>query len=174
MILGLIGYLHIEGDFVTQVKAQANKEEEYEKLYECYRNYYNECFNNLLLDFSPRKIDQFGIVGLDDEQARLDNLAIEFRNNPKLQIYVVIYGGKINKVGELKERANRITKYLIQNRQLDLKKITVINGGFREKFEFELWLSQSEKIFPALSPTVDPERVIFKGKMKTLPVELGT
>jgi len=173
-VLGLVTFVNIKPNDAIRVNAQENKEEKCEKLYECYRSYYNVCFDNVLQDFIPRKIDAFGIIGLDDEWARLDNLATEFRNNPESQIFIVVYGGKVNKLGELKERSSRLTYYLTQNRKIDLKKLTIIKGGFREKFETELWLSVSEKISPSLTPTVDPEKVVYKGKMKPLPLDLGT
>ena len=103
----------------------------------------------------------------------LDGLASDFRNRNQAQIFIVIYGGKTNKKGELKERANRLVNYLTENRKIHLDKISVINGGFREKFEFELWFSPSKNIFPPLSPTVNVEDVKFKGKMKPLERELG-
>ena len=173
IVLAVIVFLLTEGSNVTKVKAQESKEQKCEKLYECYRSYYNGCFENLLQDFVPRKVDNFGVIDLNYEWAKLDNLAAEFRNNPESQIYIVVYGGKVNKTGEFKERTKRIAQYLTQNRKIDPKKISVINGGFREKFEFELWLSLSAKIFPSLTPTVDPEKVVFKGKMKPLPLDLG-
>jgi hypothetical protein len=173
LMLGVIAFTETKIDEHTKVTAQEDKKEKCEKLYENYRVFYNECFDNALLEFLPRKIDSFGIGNLEDELARLDNLSLEFRNNPKSHIFIVIYGGKINKFGELQERPKRIVNYLSQNRKIDAKKISVVNGGFREKFEFDLWLSKSEKIFPPLSPTIESEKITFKGKMKPLSSDLG-
>lgn len=136
-------------------------------------NGYKDCFGVELMDtLAPVLVEAFGITELEDEWARLDGFAVQLNNNLKLTAYIVIYGGKVNKYGELKERPKRIIKYLVENRGIDLKRIKVIEGGFREKFAFELWVSQSDKMFPPLSPTIDPEKVIFRGKMKPLPTDL--
>ena len=147
---------------------------EYYKKYEEYIDLYSTCLKIDFLDnFTAQIIDKFGIVGLDDEWARLDSLATYYNNNSDSQIFIVIYGGKTNKFSELAERPKPLIYYLTENRGIERDKITVVNGGFREKFEFELWVSPSAKIFPPLSPTVDVEKVKFKGIMKPLPVELG-
>lgn len=136
-------------------------------------NGYKDCFGvNLIDTLAPQLVDRFGIIELEDEWARLDGFASLLRNDPKSNAYIVIYGGKINKYGELQERPKRLVKYLVENRGIDSKRIKIVEGGFREKFAFELWISKSDKIFPPLSPTIKPEKVIFRGKMKPLPVDL--
>lgn len=158
---------------LQKINAQQS-EDKCEDFLSKYARIYKECFSREIIDeFAPKKFDEFGVINLEDEWARLDGFAASFRNSSEPQIYIVAYGGKVNKIGELKERTNRLIYYLTQNRRIESKKITIINGGFREKFEFELWLSPSEKIFPPLSPTIDPERVKFRGKMKPLPLDLG-
>lgn len=135
---------------------------------------YKECFGgDIVIEFTPKLVEAFGITSLEDEWAMLDGLSSEFKNRNQAQIFIIIYGGKVNKKGEMKERADRLVDYLTENRKIDLEKISVINGGFKERFEFELWFSPSKNIFPPLSPTVNVETVIFKGKMKPLERELG-
>lgn len=119
----------------------------------------------------PSQISSFGVVGLEGEWARLDSLSYTLQIDKELIAYIVIYGGKVNKYDELKERPKPLIHYLINKRGIDPKRIKVIEGGFREKFEFELWTSQSDKIFPPLTPTVEREKVIFRGRMKPLPVD---
>ena len=137
---------------------------------------YKECFGgDILYEFTPRLIDSFGVVNLEDEWAKLDNIAQTYRGFfvKGSQLFIIVYGGKTNKKGELKERTDRLVNYLTTNRMVETKKISVIMGGFREKFEFEIWVSRSEKIFPPLSPTINVESIKFKGKMKPLERELG-
>ena len=147
------------------------------RLQNCFLEYekkINQCFGGELIDrFIPRLTHKFGITTLEVEWAEMDALHIQFVSEPDQHIFIVIYGGKINKLNEFKERSNRLVYYLTENRHIPKEKITVVNGGFRENFEFEFWLSPSGKIFPPLSPTVDVEKVKFKGKMKPLPYELG-
>lgn len=132
-----------------------------------------ECGGSRLKEFFvPRQVDKFGVINLEDEWARLDAFAIALRNEPELLAYVVIYGGKRNKYGELKERPKPLVHYLINDRKIEPERIRIIEGGFREKFEFELWTSYSDKMFPPLSPIISPEKVIFRGKMKPLPLDM--
>jgi hypothetical protein len=163
-------------------KAQDNQEDKCTKVALAFGSTFKElyklekefvaCGGSTVRDFFiPQQLDKFGLIGLDGEWARLDNLAIQLQNDPESLAYIVIYGGKINKYGELKERPKPLVHYLTTKRGIDPKRIKIIEGGFREKFEFELWTSQSEKMFPPLSPTVEPEKVIFRGKMKPLPVD---
>ena len=160
---------------VNNLTAQDTKEDKCDNFFGEYSKIYRECFNgNIKDEFAPREIDKFGIITLEDEWARLDNLTSRYRNTPDSHIFIVIYGGKVNKRGELKERPKPLLWYLINDRKVESQNITVVNGGFRERFEFELWLSPSGKISPPLSPTIDSEKIIFKGKMKPLPLILGT
>jgi len=159
---------------VTKLIAQEAKGDKCDNFFNEYSKVYRECFKgNIKDEFAPKQIDTFGITTLEDEWRRLDSFMIEYRNKPDSHIFIVVYGGKINKRGELKERPKPVLWYLINDRKVEPGNITVINGGFREKFEFELWLSPSEKISPLLSPAIDIENVVFRGKMKPLPVILG-
>lgn len=133
----------------------------------CREDAVNECPS------APYLVHKFGITTLEEEWLRLDSFAIELGNNPNATAQIIVYGGKINKYNEFQERVKRIKYYLLENRKINPKRIKVIRGGFRDKFEFEFWISEVENSFPPLTPTIDPEKVIFKGKMKPLPLDLG-
>ena len=136
--------------------------------------FYKECHDEEFRNsFSPRIFDKFGIITLEDEWSRLHNFSTQLKVDPDTIGFIVIYGGRINKFGELNERAKRLTNHLVNDLKIDPKRVTVVQGGFRENFEFEFWLSRIKGVFPPLSPTVDVEKVVFKGKMKPLDTELG-
>ena len=116
----------------------------------------------------PYVTDKFGAVNDEVEMARLDQFANQIRADKNVVAYIVYYGGKINKYGEFQERVKRINFYLSKVMKLDMERIKVVHGGFREKFEFELWLSYTKGSFPPLSPTIEPEKVKYIGKMKPL------
>ena len=104
---------------------------------------------------------------------RLDIFKQELNSNPDSVGFIVVYGGRVNKFGEINARAKRMTNHLFNDLKIDPKRVKVIQGGFRENFEFEFWTSRVKSNFPPLSPTVDVEKVIFRGKMKPLPTEIG-
>lgn len=157
----------------NKVVAQENKEDKCEELAKCFQQFHRECLNeNFLNSFSPKDIDKFAIVNYEDEMSHLYNFYVELNNNPDAVGFIVVYGGRVNKFGEFDERVKRVKNYLLNDRKLNPSRIKIVHGGFREKFEFELWISPIKNSFPPLSPTVNPEQVKFKGRMKPLDSEL--
>jgi hypothetical protein len=53
-------------------------------------------------------------------------------------------------------RAERARKYLINRRGMQLKEIDIIDGGYREQFEIELYLLPRDVDPPTPYPTVVP------------------
>ena len=137
---------------VFKVTAQSTEQVKCLDSIGCYQKYYKECYEVVLQDFTPVLVHSFGIVTLEEEWAKLDNLTTEWNNryatNRNWRIFIVIYGGKVNKIGELKERTRPLLYYLKETKKFDITSVIVVNGGFRKKFEFELWVSPSEKIYP--------------------------
>lgn len=157
-----------------KIAAQEVKEDECNQLFQKAEKIHKECFGISLLDtLVPKLVDSFGITNLEVEWARLDNFFIQLNNDPQTVGYIVVYGGRVNKFGELKERPKTLKNY-IKNRGFEPDRIIFVEGGFREKFEYEFWISPSNKIFPPLSPTIELEKVKFRGKMKPVPLELGS
>lgn len=147
--------------------AQETKQERCDKLTDLMETFNRECYNGEFLDtFSPELVDSFTFaVNHDDEMSRLDNFLSRLQNNPQATGYIVTYGGRTNKYGEYDIRVGRLKAY-IEFRKFDISRIKFVSGGFREKFEFELWISPIKNSFPPLSPTITPEKVRFRGKMK--------
>lgn len=169
-ILISLAFFTLDG---STVNGQVITTEKCVELTTCVENFYKECYNDTFRNsFAPRIFDEFGIIDLEDEMARTDNFSLQLKNNPEAIGYIVVYGGRVNKFGELDERPKRLTQYLINKVNINPKRIRVIQGGFREKFEFELWISTVKDSFPPLSPTVNVEMVIFKGKMKPLHTDI--
>lgn len=148
---------------------QETKQEKCGRLADCMEIFYKECLNDEYLNtFSPELVISFptNLVNHDLEMARLDNYLEVLSNRPNSIGYIVAYGGRTNKYGEYDIRVGRIRRYIIGFRSFDESRIKFVNGGFREKFEFELWTSPTKNAFPPLSPTITPEKARFKGTMK--------
>ena len=170
IIAVLTGCVTIEMHDSPKILAQETADK-CDRLYEKTANTFKECFGVELIDtFAPKLVDSFGVTNLETEWAKLDNFFTQLRNDSKAVGYIVIYGAHKNKFGELSERPKTLKAY-IKEKKIDSSRIVFVQGGFREKFEYELWTSPSNKIFPSLSPTIEPERVIFKGRMKPLPTK---
>jgi PEGA domain-containing protein len=103
-----------------------------------------------------RPFDQFTSVAFDDDKARFDNLAIELQNAPDDQAYIIIYAGSRSRPGQADRLGQRTMDYLVRERGLDSRRLTIINGGYRETDSFEIWLCPPGAQPPQATPTVQP------------------
>ena len=103
-----------------------------------------------------KPFDQFQSVAFDDDKARLDNLAIELQNAPDSQAYIMIYAGRTSRAGQADLLGRRTMDYLTKQRGVDSRRITIINGGYRETDFIEIWICPPGAKTPQPTPTVQP------------------
>jgi hypothetical protein len=101
-----------------------------------------------------REFDECNSCSLDDQKARLDNLAVELQNDPSTRAYILAYGGRMSPLGQVEKLISRSRDYLITQRGIDASRIEVVNGGFREEDSVELWIVPSGAAAPKPTPTV--------------------
>jgi hypothetical protein len=106
----------------------------------------------LMVEFLPRRFDEYANISFADERARLDNLAIQLQNEPESVGYLIFYAGR--NVGRVaaKARAHRAKNYLATKR--DMKRLVVIDGGRREAFAIELYIQSRDWPPPTPCPDV--------------------
>ncbi len=129
------------------------------------------------------KIDEFGLIGCDDQLARMDNMIIQAQNNPNSKVYVLIYEGKemnynsrkkkselaFPAFGSAKARINSIKEYLKQRKYSD-NKFSFVEAGFREEYAVEIWLVPDGAKPP--EPTFTIKKMKFrKGKARSFCTE---
>jgi hypothetical protein len=104
--------------------------------------------------------DSYGSVGWEDQQARLDNFALELQNNPLARGYIIIYGGRkdFSKVAEI--WADRDADYLTSTRGIDASRITSVSGGLKDQddMEFDLWVLPPDAPAPEPKPTLSEDK----------------
>lgn len=88
----------------------------------------------------PRRFDEAPITNFDDYKARLDNLAIELQNSPTATGHIIIYQGRRSSARALERQTNRTRAYLVNTRGIDDSRITIVNGGQRERDYFEFYI----------------------------------
>jgi hypothetical protein len=111
---------------------------------------------------------------------RLDNFAQELKNQPNAKGYIVYYGGRyypilksnrklknsLPRAGESKTRTKLYESYLLINKAIETARLYLLDGGFREEYEVELWIVPVNAKLPELKPTVKTEDIKFrKGKI---------
>ena len=101
-----------------------------------------------------QEFDECNSCSLDDQKARLDNLAVELQNDPSTRAYILAYGGRMSPLGQVEKLMSRSRDYLITQRGIDASRIVVVNGGFREEDSVELWLVPSGAAAPKPTPTL--------------------
>lgn len=102
----------------------------------------------------PNKFEEFDSRSFDDDKARFDNYAIGLQNRPDVQAYIIVYTGVGKSAANSDRLAARTLDYLVKTRGVDGRRITVINGGFRQRTGYELWIVPPGVTVPSPTPTV--------------------
>lgn len=113
-----------------------------------------------------QEFDECNSCSLNDQKARLDNLAVELQNDPSTRAYIIAYGGRMSPLGQVEKLSSRARDYLVAHRGIDASRLTVVNGGFREEDSVELWLVPSGAAAPQPTPTVQAGEVNPKPRRK--------
>src|ERR1043166_4409204 len=78
-----------------------------------------------------RNFDEYGLIRWRDEQARLDNFAIQLQNEPDEIGYIFVYDGNNVCEGEARARAVRARDYVVRYRHIAWNRVMLRYGGFR-------------------------------------------
>lgn len=114
-----------------------------------------ESFAEIMLDYLPRKFDQYSDIPFEDEKARLDNFALYLqKEEPQFKGYLIVYAGQKMRLREVQARAKRAQDYLVKVRHIQAARIVTIHGGRRDQFEVELYALPSS----VPPPTPNPHR----------------
>ena len=104
--------------------------------------------------------DTLGEMGVEEEKLFLDNFFVALIKRKAIG-YIIAYAGKRARTDEAKKRADRAKQYLVAVRHYPTDQIKVIDGGYREKRDLELYVVSEGVCAPTPSPTVDPRDVVF-------------
>lgn len=111
-------------------------------------------------EYIPEPFVSVGDIRFELEKFLLDNFYLAV-SNKKAMAYIIAYGGKRARPNEAKKRANRARQYLIAVRNYPADQIRVIDGGYRENRDLELYVVSDGVCAPTPSPTVDPRDVVI-------------
>jgi hypothetical protein len=106
--------------------------------------------------------------GCDLELSLLNRFLGQLQTQPELRGYVIVYAAREgSRVNTALAYGERMKKYLTISRDFDDGRVTVVDGGFRERLSYELWLAPPGAEPPEPTPTVSKEMVKMKrGRIK--------
>jgi hypothetical protein len=105
-----------------------------------------------------RLFDQYGLIRWADEQARLDNFAIQLLNNPDDIGYIFVYDGKDVCEGEAHARAIRARKYVVEHRKVSWNRVMWRYDGYAG--EFSIVLQPASRTIHVEYPFLGPFRYV--------------
>jgi len=107
-------------------------------------------------------LDSYGDIKFEDEQARLDNFAIQLENEPLSSGYILMSAGRETFEREAEERLDRAKSYLVEVRGIDRSRIGTVDCGFAEMLTARLWMVPQG----ATPPVCDDGRTIPPSEVK--------
>jgi len=103
--------------------------------------------------------DTFSTENDVETSARLDNFAVQLSQGSSLKGYIVAYAGAIAKKDEGTKMAEWARRYLIEKRSVPPNRVSAVDGGFRERPGYDLFLLPVTMRPPTPTPTVASNEV---------------
>lgn len=120
---------------------------------------------------SPWKFDMFRRLSCRDELVRVDNYSSQLAKLKDVLAVIVIYAGRDDtRRGEVAAHLLSVRDRLVKNKSIDTTSIVLIDGGFREKQEVELFIIPSTargSVHYLVVPTLKPEQGRLKKSVFT-------
>ena len=119
----------------------------------------------------PRKFDEIPAdFAWSDVMARLDNVAIQFKQAPSDGVlYLIAYAGRKACVGQADKLNLRAKKYLVR-REVDSTRVILIDGEYLERPIIDVWIVPPLVSAPKPVPNIDQKRVRVTNCRKRSPV----
>lgn len=89
-------------------------------------------------------LDSYQNLSFEEEKARLDNFALNLRQQVGMLGCIVVYAGERQSVSKARARAKRAKNYLVNKHGIKAGRIVTKYGGRREKFTVELAMASLE------------------------------
>jgi hypothetical protein len=111
--------------------------------------------------------DTFGRITAEERSARFDSFFTEIQNKAGSSGYVFVYCGKVCRYGEVESHIRGI-ELKTRSKRFSQDRLVVMNGGFRESQEVELWLVPAGACPPSPQGKVSLKQVTFRPKTAAL------
>jgi hypothetical protein len=107
----------------------------------------------------PQKFAEFVSTGFNHDKEQLERLAAFLRNSPEAGAYLIAYGGRGSRRGQADRLGASARNYLLKSSVIsgiDPKWIVAVNGGYRDRDTYELWIVPQGAQPPQPTPTDHP------------------
>jgi hypothetical protein len=90
---------------------------------------------------------------------RLSEFALQLANNPNVVGYVITYAGAVSRKGEAQAMGDSARRVITDKNKVARARVIVMDGGFRQDAEFELFLVPRGVPAPEPTPTLATNQV---------------
>jgi hypothetical protein len=111
-------------------------------------------------DQGLKLVDEFGKVTAEDRSARFDSFFIELSQIPNSTGYVYLYCGRTCRYDEIAGHIKGI-EVKIALRKFDRSRIVILNAGFKQAFDTELWVVSKNGCLPKPRSSIGIRSVDF-------------
>ena len=110
---------------------------------------------------APERFDQWGDLRLNDENARLDKIAIQAKEWPLSIIHLFVHAGEVACVGEARSRGIRTRSYLMR-RGITPERIVWTDAGWSKEVSVQVWIWPPELGKPKIDSGLNIKRSAVK------------
>ncbi len=118
---------------------------------------------------AAEKPDEYGDICWKREKELLRNFAIDLKNQPGSQGYLIHYAGRRTPGLGLALTRGRCAKAYLVGLGISPERILAVEGGFRVDFKWEVWVVRPGALPPSATPTVERVAVGIVSKWRKRP-----
>lgn len=115
------------------------------------------------------KVDEFGDLPEKDEIGKLASIITFLAQSPD-RVFLIGYAGRTNVRGYASDVLKRMRSHMAKSGVAN-DRVVVVDGGFREKPAYEIWVVPVGAESPRPTPTVDRKDIVYPKPPPRTPVK---
>jgi hypothetical protein len=125
------------------------------------------CSTSKTVEINPPRLpecpfDSYGEIKRENEQARLDNFAIQLQNQPTARGALITFAGNPTYKGEATYKLRRATDYLVNVRDIARERLITVEAGYATNLTTYLYIVPEGASLPSqLAPSLPLSQVRF-------------
>lgn len=106
-----------------------------------------------------KKVDEFGDLPPKDEAGKLESIISYLGQSPD-RVYIIAYAGRTNVRGYATDVLRRMKTYIAKSGPVS-DRVAVVDGGFKEQPNYEIWVVPIGADSPRPAPTIDRKDIVY-------------